>query len=99
MAEQPRPRIYLAALILCMCFSSLTLLNIQRIAPLSLDSFSRACSDHQDISPQIEFESELALFGLVSLVSTSCRSIKYGQARLRANSITLTPHFPPPKAC
>jgi hypothetical protein len=97
MADRNRTHIHLAVLILCLSFSCLVLMNIQRTVHLCLDSFSGNYSDQQDIFPQIDIESEIALFGFVSLVSTACRASKYGPACLGVSSIDLTPHFPPPK--
>ena len=97
MAERHPTHIYVAVLILCLCFSSLVYLNIQQTAHLCLYSISENYSDQQDIFPQIDIESEVALFDFVSLVSAGCQGSKYESARLEVNSIDLTPHFPPPK--
>jgi hypothetical protein len=98
MAEPPRPPVYLATLILCLCFSSLVLLNIGQAAHPTLDCFSGNYSDHQDTTLQIDIESEIALFALVSLASTRRGITQYRPANLGFRTIYLSLHFPPPKA-
>jgi hypothetical protein len=98
MDETPHPHIYLVTLIFCLCFSSLVLLNFGQADHPALDSFSGNYSDHQDTFPQIDIESEVALFALVSLASTRCGITKYRPANLGFCTIYLSLHFPPPRA-
>jgi hypothetical protein len=98
MAEPIRPPIYLVTMILCLCFSSLVLLNIGQAAHRAPDSYFGNYSDHQDTFPQIDIESEVVLFALVSLTSTRCGITKYRPVNLGFRTIYLSLHYPPPKA-
>jgi hypothetical protein len=97
MAEPHRVRVYLAALIFCLCFNSLVLLNITQAAHPALENFSWNYSDHQDTIPQIDIESEIAFFALVSLASNRSGITKYRPVNLGFHTIYLSLHFPPPK--
>ena len=97
MVTQRNSRISLAILVICLSLGSLAAMPmVSAFSPMVVE-FSEVETENNNPSNQVEFDEELLLETILSATMAALLFSKFRCLNLDFQTISLSPHFPPPK--